>query len=152
VDVSASLRADPGPLIVCAGARVDITLDITLAAGATLEWRELLVLGRSGEPPGAATLRWNVIRDGTPLLRQYVDLADPELNAWPGLLHGARTLATTLRVGPEVDARTVVHSPTDVTQRLAEHATLRTTLGQGRLTDPSGTTAPGRHEPARSGS
>jgi len=154
VYVSASLRADPGPLIICAGARVDVTLDINLTAGATVQWHELLVLGRSGEPPGLATLRWNVTRDGQPLLRQYVDLTDPELLAWPGLLRGARTLATTLRVGPDVDARTVVHSPTDVTQRLADHATLRTTLGQGpgRPTEARGVTAPGVQEPARSGS
>jgi urease accessory protein len=37
-------------------------------------------------------------------------------------------LATILRVGPDVDARTVVHSATDATQRLAEHAELHTTL------------------------
>ncbi|HEY3717850.1 MAG TPA: urease accessory protein UreD [Jatrophihabitantaceae bacterium] len=154
VYLSAPMRADPGPLIICAGARVDVTLDITLAADATLQWHELLVLGRSGEPPGAATLRWNVTRDGQPLLRQFVDLTDPELVAWPGLLHGARTLATTLCVGPDLDARTVVHSPTDVTQRLADHATLRTTLGYGpeRPTEARGATAPGVQEPARSGS
>jgi urease accessory protein len=127
--VSGRLWADPGPLIVCAGARVDVSLDITLTGRASLDWFELLVLGRSGEPPGAATLRWNVIRGGTPLLRQDVDLTDPELLDWPGLLHRARAMATRLRVGPDVDARTVVHSPTDVTHRLGDHAELRTTLG-----------------------
>lgn len=129
VTVSASLRADPGPLIVCAGARVEVVLDIALAAGASIEWREVLVLGRSGEPPGAAAVTWNVTRDHRPLLRQHVDLTDPELLAWPGLLGGARRLDTTLRAGPDVTARTVVHSSTDVTQRLAPDAELRTTLG-----------------------
>ena len=129
-EVAAELCADPGPLIVCAGAHVDVTVDLALDAGASVTWHELLVLGRSNEPPGTATLTWNVTRDGSPLLRQYVDLADPDLATWPGLLRGTRALATTLRVGPDVDARTVVHSPTDVTQRLADHAELRTALGQ----------------------
>src|SRR6266542_3545204 len=34
VNVSGELDADPGPLIVCAGARVDVTLDIALTADA----------------------------------------------------------------------------------------------------------------------
>jgi urease accessory protein len=133
VAVMAKLHADPGALIVCAGARVDVSLDISMSADAHLEWHEMLVLGRSNEPPGAATLTWNVIRDGRPLLRQRVDLTDPELCAWTGMLHGARVLSTTLRVGPDVEARTVVHSPTDVTQRLDAHAELRTTLAAGTL-------------------
>jgi urease accessory protein len=128
--VAAELCADPGPLIVCAGAHVDVTVDLALDAKASVTWHELLVLGRTNEPPGTATLTWNVTRDGSPLLRQYVDLADPELTAWPGQLRGTRALATTLRIGPDVEARTVVHGPTDVTQRLADHAELRTALGQ----------------------
>lgn len=128
VHVTGRLRADPGPLIVCAGAHVDVRLDVTLTGAASLDWSELLVLGRTGEPPGTATLRWNVTHDGTPVLRQRVDLADPALLAWPGLLHHARVMATRLRIGPDVQARTIVHSPTDVTQRLAPHAELRTSL------------------------
>jgi urease accessory protein len=130
VDVGsdARLSADPGPLVVCAGAHVDIDVHIRLAATATIEWRELLVLGRANEPPGTAVLTWNVTRGGTPLLRQTTNLADPALAQWPGMLHGKRMLATTLRVGPELEARTVVHSPTSVTQRLAEHAELTTEL------------------------
>ena len=130
--VSAALRADPGPLIVCAGAHIDVTLDIDLTDHASLTWHELLVLGRSGEPPGDATIAWNVTRGGTPLLRQRVDLTDPALREWPGMLRGARTMTTTLRVGPDINARTVVHSDTDVTQRLAEGAELRTSLGHPR--------------------
>jgi urease accessory protein len=128
VGASAGLRADPGPLVVCAGAHVDVDLHITLAATATIEWREMLVLGRANEPPGTATLTWHVTRDGTPLLRQTTNLADPVLAQWPGMLHGRRILATTLRAGPGVEACTVVHSPTSVTQRLADHAELTTEL------------------------
>lgn len=124
----ARLDADPGPLIVSAGARVDVELSIEVEETSTLVWRELVVLGRTGEPAGLATVRWNVTRGGVPVLRQHVDLADPELAAWSGTAAGCRVLVSELHVGPGVDARTVVHSSTAVTQRLAEGATLTTVL------------------------
>jgi urease accessory protein len=125
----AVLVADPGPLIVCAGGSVQVRLTVELADDASLQWRELLVLGRTGEPPGAATLRWQVDRSGVPLLRQEIDLTDPELLAWPGLLAGRRVLGTALLVGPGIVARTVVGSATAVAQRLADQAVLVTVLG-----------------------
>ena len=70
----ADLVADPGALIVCRGSRVDVRLELALGAGAAVDWRELIVLGRAGEPPGHATLRWDVTRLGRPVLRQFVDL------------------------------------------------------------------------------
>ena len=70
----ADLVADPGALIVCRGSRVDVRLELALGAGAAVDWRELIVLGRTGEPPGQATLRWDVTRLGRPLLRQFVNL------------------------------------------------------------------------------
>lgn len=124
----AHLDADPGPLIVSAGARVDVELSIEVEATSALVWRELVVLGRTGEPAGLATVRWDVTRGGAAVLRQFVDLADPLLARWPGVAAGCRVLLSELRLGPDVDARTVVHSPTAVTQRLAEGATLTTVL------------------------
>ena len=44
----AVLDADPGALIVCAGARVDVGVSIAMAATASVRWRELIVLGRTG--------------------------------------------------------------------------------------------------------
>jgi urease accessory protein len=124
----ARLDGDPGALIVSAGAHVDVELVIALEPTSALVWRELVVLGRTGEAPGRATLRWDVTRGGAPVLRQHVDLADPALAAWPGTAAGRRVLLSELRIGPGVDARTVVHSPTAVTQRLADGATLTTVL------------------------
>lgn len=124
----ACLDADPGPLIVSADARVDIELTIDVEPTSTLVWRELVVLGRTGEPPGRATVRWDVTRGGSPVLRQHVDLADPERAAWPGTTAGCRVLVSELRIGPDMDARTVVHSPTAAIQRLADGATLTTVL------------------------
>ena len=122
----AHLRADPGPLIVAAGACVHVDVAIALDATATVEWRELLVLGRSGEPPGTALLDWHVTRAARPLLRQTIDLTDPVLAGWAGMLGGGRALATTFRAGPAITAATVVHAPTSVTQRVDEHAELST--------------------------
>ncbi len=124
----AQLQADPGALIVSAGARVDVELSIEVEQRSTLVWRELVVLGRTGEAAGLATIRWDVTRCGVPLLRQLVDLADPELANWPGTVLGCRVLLTELRLEPDMDARTVVHSPTAVTQRLADGATMTTVL------------------------
>ncbi len=129
VDAGARLRAEPGALIVCEGSRVDVHLDLALAADASVDWRELVVLGRAGDRPGAATLRWDVTVAGRPLLRQYLDLADPELRTWPGMLGDARVLASALITGPHVDARTVVASPSAVAQRLNDHSVLVTVLG-----------------------
>jgi urease accessory protein len=128
VGAGAHLDADPGPLIVSAGARVDVALSVEVEPTSTLVWRELVVLGRSGEPAGLATVRWDVTRGGAPVLRQQIDLADPALAGWPGTTAECRVLASELRIGLDVNARTVVHSPTAVTQRLADDAMLTTVL------------------------
>lgn len=122
------LVAEPGALIVCHGSRVNVRVQLALAAGAAVEWRELIVLGRSGEPPGQATLRWDVTRAGRPLLRQFSDLADPALTGWAGLTACRRVLACALIAGPAVTPRTVVASPVAVAQRLAGQALLVTVL------------------------
>ena len=119
----ADLDAEPAPLIAAAGSRTEVTVEIALAAGATLRWRELVVLGRSAEVTGAVTLRWSVYRAGTPLLVQSVAVA---ADSWPGVLGGNRVLATALAVG--VVGRTLVDSPTAVCQQLSDDAVLVTVL------------------------
>jgi len=121
----ADLIADPGALILCQGSRVDVRLELALGAGAAVDWRELIVLGRTGEPAGHATLRWDVTRLGRPVLRQFVDLADP---ARAGLTAGRRVLACALISGPALAPRTVVASPVAVAQRVDEHTLLVTVL------------------------
>ena len=128
------LVADPGPLIVCHGSRVNVRVELALAPGAAVEWRELIVLGRTGEPPGKATLRWDVTRAGAPVLRQFTDLADPVLTGWAGLSAGRRVLACALMAGPALTPRTVVASPVAVAQRLAGDALLVTVLARDTAT------------------
>ena len=62
---------------------MDVRLELALDAGAAVEWRELVVLGRTGEPPGQATLRWDVTRLGRPVLRELTDLSEARLRS-PG--------------------------------------------------------------------
>jgi urease accessory protein len=117
----ADLVADPGALIVCRGSRVDVRLELALGAGAAVDWRELIVLGRAGEPPGHATLRWDVTRLGRPVLRQFVDL---DL----GLTAGRRVLACALISDPVSAPRTVVVSPVAVAQRVDDDTLLVSVL------------------------
>jgi urease accessory protein len=138
----ASLGADPGPLIVRPGGRVDARVGIRLEPGATVDWRELVVLhrdagaagagpagsGRAGGAEPGVTLRWDVTRCGQPLLRQLVDLTDPAWLRWPGMIAGRRVLASALLAGPGLAARTVIASPTAVAQHLADEAVLVTVL------------------------
>ncbi|MGX7681420.1 urease accessory protein UreD [Jatrophihabitans sp. DSM 45814] len=124
----AELDATPAPVIVSDGSFVRIELDFQLAATAKVRWRELLVLGRSGERSGAALLSWKVDRGGAPLLRQRIDLSERWRFEWPGMLSGQRVLATALVTGPDVEAQTVILDSTAVAQQVDEHTALLTVL------------------------
>jgi urease accessory protein len=121
----ADLIADPGALIVCRGSRVDVRLELALGARAAVDWRELIVLGRTGEPPGHARLRWDVTRLGRPVLRQLVDL-DPD--SGPALTAGRRVLACALISDPARAPRTVVASPLAAAQRVDDDTVLVSVL------------------------
>ena len=78
--VEGSLRWEPEPTILVAGCDHRMTTKIDLAAGATLEWREVVVLGRHDEPTGSLLQRLHVDRDGAPLLRTELPIGP----RWPG--------------------------------------------------------------------
>ena len=120
----AALWADPGPLVVCHGTKINVRLEIALGAGAAVDWRELIVLGRTGEPSGRVTLRWDVTRCGAPVLRQFTDLG-PGLR---GLTGGKRVLACALISDPAALVRTVVESAAAVAQRVNDHTVLVSVL------------------------
>jgi urease accessory protein len=128
VDEGAELTGRPAPLIACAGSSVEVLLDITLAGTAALRWREVVLLGRLGEPAGEVCLQWRVTRAGRPVLRQRIELTEPELLRWPGMLDGATVLATALVTGPDVRARTLIGSPTAVCQVVDVQTALLTVL------------------------
>jgi urease accessory protein len=128
VGAGARLDARPGAVVVGAGSRVDVTLSLELAADTEILWRELVVLGRAAEAPGALTLRWDVTRGGRPVLRQFIDLTDPT-QTWPGMLAGGRVLASVLITSPALDARTAVLDATTVAVALDAHTLLLSVLG-----------------------
>lgn len=84
----------PEPTVITARAHHRAELRVALAEGAKLTAREVLVLGRSGEPPGRLHTSTHLVRCGVPLLRQDLAIGDPRLGASTGYLAGARVLAT----------------------------------------------------------
>jgi urease accessory protein len=126
VGANASLRGDTGPLVVAAGSTAHVDVDIDVSPTASLDWTELIVLGRTGEPAGHAVLKWNVRLDGRPLLRHALDAGDGQSSM---VLTGHRVIASAVVIAPQMAADTVVLSPTAVAARLNEHAVLLTVLG-----------------------
>jgi urease accessory protein len=114
----AELAAEPAAVVVCNGSQLELTTTLDLAPDSFLSWRELIVLGRSGEPSGSAVLRWRVRRAGRSVLRQTIDLRVGGLSRWPGMLAGGRVLASALVTGPKVRAETSVADQTAVVQRI----------------------------------
>ena len=118
---AADLVAAPGTLVACTGSRVEVRVEVVLDRGAAVDWRELIVLGRTGEPAGQATLRWDVTRCGEPVLRQFTDLGPP-------LYGGKRVLACALISDPAASVRTAVESAAAVAQRVNDHTVLVSVL------------------------
>ena len=87
----------PEPLVVAANCRHRVVANVEVAAGATLQWRDEMVLGRSGEEPGACASRLHVERAGAPLLRH--DIVIDEYAQSLGVLGTARAVGTLLLVG-----------------------------------------------------
>lgn len=100
--VRGSLRWEPEPTILVAGCDHRTTTTIDLAAGATLLWREVVVLGRHDESSGSILQRLHVDRAGAPLLRTELPVGP----RWPGSegpagTDGALAVSSLLVVGLE---------------------------------------------------
>ena len=97
----ACLRWLPEPLVAAAGCRHRITLRLAVDRGATVVWREELVLGRHGEPGGSVVSRMAIDVAHRPLLRQSIALG-PDHAAWssPAVGAGARATGSVVVVGP----------------------------------------------------
>lgn len=104
VEAGAALSWRPEPTVLVAGCDHRGTTRVSLAAGATLVWQEVVVLGRHSEAPGSLLQRLRVDAGGRPFLRN--DLAvGPR---WPASLgpagvHDARALGTAVLVGAMPD-------------------------------------------------
>ncbi len=102
VGAGAELQWLPEPTVLVRGCDHRATANIRLGAGARLAWREVLVLGRHDEEPGSLLQRLRVDVDDRPLLRN--DLATGP--AWPASqgpagTGGARAVGTELVVAPD---------------------------------------------------
>ncbi|MCW2831526.1 MAG: hypothetical protein JWP31_2218 [Aeromicrobium sp.] len=90
------------PFVVAQGATVDRSTTIRLGVGATVAWRETLVLGRHGEQPGSVRqdLRVSGPNDA-PLLHEQLEVGRTTHHL---LLGGARALGTVLVLGRRMPA------------------------------------------------
>jgi urease accessory protein len=100
VAAGATLEWLPEPVVAARGCDHRLRSTIELDAGAGLVWREELVLGRHGEDPGSVVTRLHADLDGAPLLRH--ELAVGPLHpagAGPAVTAGARAVGSVLLVG-----------------------------------------------------
>jgi len=103
VAAGGSLTWLPEPLVSTAGSRHEADSRVVLGEGASLLWREEVVLGRSGEDPGAYRGRLRVDRGGAPLLRHELRL-EGDWAVGPAVLDGAGAVGTLFACGPSVIA------------------------------------------------
>jgi urease accessory protein len=103
----AGLQYLPEPNIVTRRADHHGELHAELGDGSRLRCREVLVAGRSGEPPGRFRGLVRVQDGGRPLLVQEQELGDPPLQASAAHLAGRRVLGTEVLVWGEDPADAV---------------------------------------------
>jgi urease accessory protein len=88
----------PEPVVAARGCRHRQRAAVDLAAGASLCWREELVLGRHGEVAGECELHLDVTYAGVPLLRHA--LAVGPSSTGPAVLGAARAVGAVVLAGP----------------------------------------------------
>ncbi|MGQ7752993.1 urease accessory protein UreD [Streptomyces sp. WC2508] len=93
------LHWDARPFVISAGARVERSMEVSLAAGARMLWRDTLVLGRSGERGGGVRAMTHATYDGCELLVEDLDLMDPETRELPGILGPNRVIGSVTALG-----------------------------------------------------
>jgi urease accessory protein len=108
----------PEPTVAAAGCHHVVAATVELDEGATLQWRDELICGRYGEPPGTATVSTSVRYAGRPLLHQSLSIGEGA-DGWdgPAVLGGAKATGSLLTVGT-AEAPCVL-GPTAVRMNLA---------------------------------
>ncbi|WP_031086718.1 urease accessory protein UreD [Streptomyces sp. NRRL WC-3549] len=95
------LTWDSQPFVVSSGAGVTRSMDVSLAPGARMLWRDTLVLGRSGERGGRIRATTRAVHDGTELLVEDLDLTDPDVRELPGILGPHRVVGAVTALGAD---------------------------------------------------
>ena len=116
VGEGAVLQWLPEQLVPVRGCRHIQRCEVQLAPTASVLWREEVVLGRFGEAPGMLDAELRVVRAGTPLLHQQLQLDGTEARAHraPSLLAGARAVGSLLVAGPGVPEHLAQASTADL--------------------------------------
>jgi urease accessory protein len=83
VGTGASLYWLPEPVIAGGGCNHRMISRVALEAGASVVWRDEVVLGRKGEPPGRIVSRMDATLEGHPLLRNELTMGGGE-PGWDG--------------------------------------------------------------------
>ncbi|WP_131758712.1 urease accessory protein UreD, partial [Actinomadura fibrosa] len=104
VGAGGHLDVAPEPVVAAGGCDHRSAASVALAAGATLRWRDELVLGRHGEQPGRHSGRLDVTVGGAPLLRHELRLDDPDVHLSSAVLDGAGAVGSVLLVGEDLTA------------------------------------------------
>ncbi|MGH1489822.1 MAG: urease accessory protein UreD [Acidimicrobiales bacterium] len=96
----ATLDWNPEPLISATGSNHCQLVTVRMHETASLRWRDAVIFGRTDEHPGALDSTLRVERAGRPVVHQQ--LSCPTIDSWldPSMLGGARALVNDLRVGP----------------------------------------------------
>jgi len=87
----------PEPLILARGCNLESSLLLELGSGAAALTRELVVLGRHGEPPGRYHSALRCELEGWPLLHEAVEIGD--VHDSPGILGGAGAFGSVALLG-----------------------------------------------------
>jgi urease accessory protein len=101
------------PLVLAAGCAVTRETTVALADGAVALLRETVVLGRSGEQPGALTATFRATHAARPLLHERLDTTPPPAGA-PRLTHplaATPSLPSDPRTAPPPTAAAPLRSP-----------------------------------------
>ena len=120
----------PEPVVVTDGARHATLVSVTLAHGASLVFRDEVLLGRHGEAGGMVRTDLQVRYAGRPLLRHALSVsgADP-VSLGPAVLAGHRAVGTLLLVNaPEITGAAAADGTEVAVMRLAGPGVLVTAL------------------------
>lgn len=134
VAAGGTLRWLPEQVIAGAGCDHRIVNRLLLEPGATVVWRDELVLGRRGEAPGRVRNRIDVNIGGNPLLRNELRVGT-EAPGWngPAVAGFAGAVGSLLVVAPELAAQPVVLASTAAILPLAGPAALASALAGDSL-------------------
>ncbi|KOV89840.1 hypothetical protein ADL03_02890 [Nocardia sp. NRRL S-836] len=92
--IEGTVRYLPEPTVVTSRACHTAVVEAELDGHAELSLREVLVLGRTGEPPGTLSTSVRATRCGKPLLHQELVVGDPSVDGSSAGLAGKRVLGS----------------------------------------------------------